>query len=146
MRGKNKKQKTDPDGREKNSSECKNEGKKIQYNPAIHSVKMEKDYRSQKRFRKREKQKKEKRKAVEKESDYLQDYHNILLDNLLKEFYTTKSPHLIISRQYFFQIKRNSIMLKNAHESLDGNHRKVYYEVDKLDPMSDMYRKIMFVF
>ena len=85
---------------------------KIQFNLAIHSIKSQNNQRSKKRFRKREKQKKEKRKKTEKKSDYLQDYNDILLDNLLKEYYTTKSPHLIISRQWFFKIKKKKTLLR----------------------------------
>ena len=55
-----------------------------------------------------------------------------MLDNLLKEYYTTKSPHLIISRQWFFKIKKNTITLKNARECADENGKKVYYEIDKI--------------
>ena len=74
--------------------------------------------------------KKEKRKAVKREVDYLQDYNDLLLENLSKEFYSTKSPHLVISRQWFIRIKNHSIMLKNVRETLDGNNRLVYYEID----------------
>ena len=120
------------DGQKKSSPECKKIVGKIQFNPAIHSIKSQNNQRSKKCFRKREKQKKEKRKKTEKESDYLQDYNDILLDNLLKEYYTTKSPHLIISRQWFFKIKKNTIMLKNARECTDENGKKVYYEIDQI--------------
>ena len=117
---------------QKKTSANKNEGTKIQYNPAIHSIKTNNNSSSKKRFRKREKQKKEKRKAVEKEKDYLQDYNDLFLENLLKEYHTTQSPHLIISRQWFFRIKNHSIMLKDARECNDKHGRKIYYEVDKI--------------
>ena len=64
---------SDQDGQNKIGFEHENDGKKVQYNPTIHSTKTRNDYRAKKLFRKREKQKKEKRKATEKESDYLQD-------------------------------------------------------------------------
>ena len=35
------------------------------------------------------KKKKEKRKALEKEKDYLHNYNDLFLENLLKEYYTT---------------------------------------------------------
>ena len=58
-RGLQKKKKKD--GEKKSSPECKKIVGKIQFNPAIHSIKTQNNERSKKRFRKREKQKKEKR-------------------------------------------------------------------------------------
>ena len=114
------------------TSANKNEGAKFQYNPVIHTIKTNNNSGSKKRSRKRDKQKKQKRKAVEKEKDYLHDYYNLLLHNLLKEYYTTQSPYLVISRQWFFRIKNHSIMLKDARECNDKHGRKIYYEVDKI--------------
>ena len=85
--------------KEKPAEEPNITGEKIQYNPLIHSTKTENKYKSNNRFRKREKQKKEKRKVKEKETAYLHDYNDLLLENLLKKYYSTKSPHLIISRR-----------------------------------------------
>ena len=113
-------------------SSTKRDATKVQYNPARHTINTNSETGPNKRYRKREKQKKEKRKAVEKEKDYLHDYYDLLLHNLLKEYYTTQSPHLVISRQWFFKIKNHSIMLKDAHEVNDNNQRKIYYEVDKI--------------
>ena len=113
-------------------SNTNNQSPKIPFNAAIHAIKSENIYKTKNRFRKREKQKKEKRKIVEREVDYLQDYNDLLLDNLLKEYYTTKSPHLIISRKWFFKIKNHSIMLKKCHGCLEGDNRHVYYEIDEI--------------
>ena len=84
-------------------------GEKVEFNPAIHSIKKENVYQSPNRFLKRDKQKKEKRKAIEKEVAYMHDYNDLLLENLLKKYYDTKSPHLIISRRWFYQIKKKRL-------------------------------------
>ena len=91
-----------------------NQAAKIPFDATIHSIKLENTYRTKKRFRKKEK-KKRKRKAVEKEVDYLLDYNDLLLENLSKEFYSTKSPHLVISRNWFFKIKQHSIIFKKKN-------------------------------
>ena len=114
----------------KSGSNVANQAKKNPFIPTIHSIKSENMYKTKKCFRKREKQKKEKRKAVGKDVAYLKDYNDLLLENLSKELYSTKSPHLVISRQWFIRIKNHSIMLKNVRETLDGNNRLVYYEID----------------
>ena len=85
----------------KPDNEQKISGGKIEFNPALHLKKPEIKPTSSNRFLKRDKQKKEKRKAVEKEASYMHDYNDLLLENLLKKYYTTKSPHLIISRRWF---------------------------------------------
>ena len=53
------------------------------------------------RYLKRDKQIKKKRKDLEKEKRYVEDYDDFMISNLIKEFYTTKSPHLLISRKWF---------------------------------------------
>ena len=116
----------------KSGSNVANQAKKNPFIPTIHSIKSENMYKTKKCFRKREKQKKEKRKAVGKDVAYLKDYNDLLLENLSKELYSTKSPHLVISRQWFFKIKNHSIMLQNARESLDGPSRQVYYDIETI--------------
>ena len=68
-----------------------NPAEKIDFDTTNHSIKSENMYNTKKRFRKREKQKKEKRKAVEKEIDYLKDYHDLLLENLSKKHIQPKA-------------------------------------------------------
>ena len=51
------------------------------------------------------------KKLYEKEKRYEEDYNNLMNTNLIKEFYTTKSPHLLISRKWFQRIKLSSIDL-----------------------------------
>ena len=116
----------------KSGSIVANQAEKFPFNPTIHSIKLENTYKTKKRFRKREKQKKEKRKAVEKDVDYLKDYNDLLLENLSKELYSTKSPHLVISQQWLFKIKNHSIMLQNTRESLDEPSRQVYLEIETI--------------
>ena len=63
-----------------------NPAEKIDFDPTIHSIKSENMYNIKMRFRKREKQK-----AVEKEIDYLKDYHDLLLENLSKKHIQPKA-------------------------------------------------------
>ena len=60
-----------------------------------------------------------------------QRYNDLLLDNLLKQYYSTKSPHLIISGKWFYRIRKNSIMLKSICEVNIGKDRHVYYDVER---------------
>ena len=63
----------------------------------------------------------------------MQDYNDLIINNLLKEFYTTNCPRLKISRQWFFRIKKtHTIILKAAKECLNKNNRIVYFEVDHI--------------
>ena len=55
----------------------------------------------------------------------------MLLDNLLKQYYSTKSPHLIISSKLFDKIRKNAIMLKSIREVNIGKERHVYYDVER---------------
>ena len=107
-------------------------GTKIAFDPDVHSIKTQNRYKEKNCYRKREKQKKETRKKVEKEVNYLNNYNDLLLENLSKEYYTTKSPHLIISRKWFFRIRDHTIMLRKGREFTDGNNRLVYYEIDEI--------------
>ena len=127
-----KKKKNVEDKLQKSVSNVVNLAEKNDFDPMIHSIKSENMYNTKKRFRKRDKQKKEKRKAVEKEIDYLKDYHDLLLENLSKETYSTKSPHLVISRKWFFKIKNHSIMVQNTRENSDGQSRQVYYDIETI--------------
>ena len=52
------------------------EGKKMAYDPALHSIKSKNRFKAKIRYEKRDKQKKQKRKVMEKELDYIQDNKN----------------------------------------------------------------------
>ena len=54
-----------------------------------------------------------KRKLLEKEKIYTQDYNDLILNNLLKEFLSTTSPHLLISRIWFYKIKKILLCYEN---------------------------------
>ena len=71
----------------------------------------------------------------------MQDYNDLLLENLLKKYYTTKSPHLIISRRWFFRIRKNTVMLKKPKEHKDGKNRKVYYQIDQIGKNVNFFEK-----
>ena len=58
--------KSDQDSQNKIASECENDSKQIQYNPAIHSIKTQNDFRSKKRFRKRVSKRKRKERQLKK--------------------------------------------------------------------------------
>ena len=53
----------------------------------------------------------------------------MLLDNLLKQYYSTKSPHLIISGEWFYRITKNTIILNSIREVNIGKDRHVYYDI-----------------
>ena len=55
----------------------------------------------------------------------------MLLNNLLKQYYSTKSPHLIISGKWFYRIRKNIIMLKSIREVNIGKDRHVYYDIER---------------
>ena len=55
----------------------------------------------------------------------------MLLDNLLKQYYSTKSPRLIISVKWFYRIRKNTIMLKSIHEVNIGKDRHVHYDIEQ---------------
>ena len=80
----------------------------------------------------KDKRRKQTRKGIKKEKDYVTDYNNILLEKLEKKNYTAKSPHLLINRKWFRQIKENTIMLKNPREIGAGKERNVHYDVDEI--------------
>ena len=52
------------------------------------------------------------RKKRKKDKDYTRDNNDLMLENLLKEYYLIKSPHLLINRRWFRNIRKNTIMLK----------------------------------
>lgn len=98
----------------------------------MHTVREENSNRKKchKRKRKRDQKNIRNKKLYEKEKRYEEDYEDLMNTNLIKEFYTTKSPHLLISRKWFQRIKLSSIMLNEAHETTDGKNRVIYYEVE----------------
>lgn len=111
-------------------SRAENVAGKVQYNPKIHSLAKKNKHKKFDRFKKRDKQKKIKRKRIEKEKNYVQNYNDLLVDNLIKEFHTTKSPHLVINNKWFTKIKHNVIMLKSPMEIEIESKRRMYYEID----------------
>ena len=116
-------------------SNCPKERKyaeKAQFNPAIHLIEKEHMLMSKKRVQKFDKQKKKKRKCHEKEKNYNRDYEDLMLNYLLKENHTTKSPHLLISRRWFHHIKKNTVILKSVREQVNGRKRVVYYEIEDI--------------
>ena len=117
------------------------ESKKVDFNAEIHAIKTENSHKTKKRYRKREKQKKETRKKVEKEKNYLDDYNDLLLENLSREYYSTKSPHMIVSRKWFFRIRNHTIMLKKGNEYLGGINRCVSYEIDEIGSKVKYFKK-----
>ena len=56
-----------------------------------------------------------------KTSNIEKNHENFLLDNLIKEFYTTKSPHLLLTKT-FRHIEDNSIILH--HPMVENDNAK----------------------
>lgn len=111
---------------------------KVKFDPQAHIVKKKDSDKKKchKRNRKRDKKNIRRKKFQEKEKRYEDDYNDLMLTNLVKEFYTTKSPHLLISRRWFQRIKHSSIMLKEAYETTDENNRVIYYTVESFGDVS----------
>ena len=56
-------------------------------------------------------------------------HDDFLLDNMLKEFYTTKSPHILIT-QTICHIQENSIILECAVvENEQKKSRTIFYKI-----------------
>ena len=106
-------------------------GEKVEYNSLIHSRNMGDEFISKKRYKKRDNQTDKRRKTITKEKQYTEQYNDLLLDNLLKQYYSTKSPHLIISGKWFYRIRKNIIMLKSIREVNIGKDRHVYYDIER---------------
>ena len=63
---------------------------KVAYNPLFHSTNIVHQFTSKKIYKKRDKQTDKKRKSIIKEQHYTEQYNDLLLDNLLKQYYSTK--------------------------------------------------------
>ena len=64
-----------------------------------------------------------------------------MVENVSKEYYRTKSPHVLINRKWFNRIRNNTVMLKNATESYNNSRRLIHYEVDRLGDNIKCIRK-----
>ena len=65
-----------------------------------------------------------------KMSNIEKNYDNVILDNLAKEYYTTKSPHLLITKS-FHHIEDNSIILHYPIvENGNTRNRKISYKIN----------------
>ena len=60
-----------------------------------------------------------------------------MLNNLLKEYYSTKSPHLLISREWFYRIKSNIVLIKSPYECTNGKNRCIHWKQKKKEQISD---------
>ena len=111
-----------------NKVTCTEPAKKIKYNPSIHSININ-NTEDKKPFRRYWKLEKKRRKALEKELRYIEDYNDLMLSNLIKELYTSKSPYLLISRKWVRKMKDNIILLNSGRESKNNNNRVIYYNI-----------------
>jgi len=103
---------------------------KIEFNPSLHSLVKKDSPQTKHRFEKRDKQRKHKRKRLLKEQIYVRNYNDLMNNNLIKEFYTTKSPHLLFHNKWFQKIKNNVVMLKCAKEVTVDSKRMMHYKID----------------
>ena len=55
-----------------------------------------------------------------------------MLENLPKEYYTTKSHHLLMNRRWFRHVRKNTIMSKNVHKYGTGSNRLIHYEIEQI--------------
>ena len=102
--------------------------------PTIHQfillIPME-NYRPKRVIKKETNKQIKKKKGIKKEHHYSEQYHDLMLDNLLKQYYSTKSPHLIISHKWFYKIRKNAIMLKSVQEKHVEKNRYIYYDIER---------------
>ena len=64
-----------------------------------------------------------------------------MLNNLLKEYYSTKSPHLLISRKWFYRIKSNIVLMKSPRECTNGKNRLIFCEIEHIGKNVRHFRK-----
>ena len=91
-----------------------NIAEKVTYDSSVHNLIPKEKFPSKTRYKKRDKRTDKKKKGVKKEQHYSEQYHDLMLDNLLKQYYSMKSPHLIISGKWFYKIRKNTIMLNSV--------------------------------
>ena len=111
-------------------SNTENVAEKVKYNPEIHSLNQKISEEKKDRFRKRDKIKKIKRKRSEKEQVYIQNYNDLLANNMPKDIHMTKSPHLVFGYKWFKKIQHNVVMLKSPTEVEVDSNRRIYYEIE----------------
>ena len=75
-----------------------------------------------------DKSKSQKSRKKEKFDQKCPRYDDIILDNMPKEFFKVKSPHIILSNKSFNKIKLNAVMLTNPRIEFEPKKRKVYYD------------------
>ena len=56
-------------------------------------------------------------------------YENVINDNITKEFFKSKSPHVILSNKTFNSIKLNVIMLTKPMIDDVSRNRKIFYDI-----------------
>ena len=56
-------------------------------------------------------------------------YDEILCDNMLKEFFHFKSPHVILSKRKFNDVKMNVIMLTQPKIEGMSKNRQIFYNI-----------------
>ena len=78
---------------------------------------------------KHDKKKKVTRKKKARLEQKLNQYDNVLLDQMIKEFAETKSPHVILSNKTFNDIKLNTIMLTRPRIENVSNNRNIFYDI-----------------
>ena len=103
---------------------------KVQFNPALHIIDDGEVPKKYDHYKKRDKRKSMKRKQLEKEQAYVKNYNNLMNDNLTKEFYSTKSPHLVFNNKWYQQFKNHVVMLKSPKEIMVNSKGQVHYQTD----------------
>ena len=71
-----------------------------------------------------------KQKHTEKEQSCIKEYNYLMNDYLIKEFHTTKPPHLIFNHKWYQQFKNNIVMLKSPGEIMVNSKQQIYYQID----------------
>ena len=85
------------------------------------------------------------RKKKMKMSSFEKIQDDFLLDTLNKELYTTKSPHVLITRT-FRHIEQNSIILhRPVVENENSRSRKISWKVKYVGKKIELYRKKKYI-
>ena len=114
---------------------------KIQFNPSLHLIDDSRVKKKYDQYKKRDKQTKMKQKHAEKEQAYIKEYNELMNDNLIKEFHTTKSPHLVFNHKWYQQFKNNIVMLKSPEEIMVNSKQQVHYQIDFIGSKVDYTQK-----
>ena len=72
---------------------------------------------------------------------YVKEYNDLMNNNLIKEFHTTKLPHLVFNHKWYQQFKNNIVMLKSPEEIMVDFKQQMHYKIDFFGSKVEYTRK-----